>query len=92
MSKDPLPYVSSCGFCGDGLLRLFRCASCDGVVTTCDECELTWVNLSKAPCGTGSDATFPKCPHCKKESDWYYLDAEDVAQRKLGKFVEGESV
>ena len=92
MSGEPLPYVSYCGFCGGGLLRLFRCEKCDGVVATCDECELTWVNLDDAPSGTNSDATFPQCPHCSRDVDWYYLDAVDVADRKLGKFVEGESV
>lgn len=91
MSDKAYPYVSSCGFCGGGLLRLYSCEKCDAVVTTCDECELTWSDLAKAPEGTDSDATFPTCPNCEKEVDWYYLDSDDVEERKLGEFVEGYS-
>ena len=91
MSDKAIPYVSSCGFCGGGLLRLYRCAECGQVVATCDECELTWTDLTKAPEGTDSDATFPTCPTCQEDVDWYYLDMEDIQNRALEDFIEGES-
>lgn len=91
MSEKAYPYVSTCGFCGSGLLRLYSCEKCDQVVATCDECELTWLDLESAPEGIDSDATFPTCPSCEKEVDWYYLDAGDISQRELADFIGGES-
>jgi len=94
MSKQAYPYVAECGFCGSGLLRLYRCSHCDGVVAICDECELTWTNIKAVAknANAKSDGAFPKCPVCDAdEADWYYLEPEEIAEHGLGQYVVGES-
>ena len=61
MTTEERPYIDNCTFCGNGLLRFYRCGSRDKIVALCDECELMWediVELSRDP-NLSSDSCFP---------------------------------
>ena len=90
MPIDTSAYVNHCHFCGDGLLRLRRCQSCQQIAAICDECELTWADVAavhhdaKRP---ASDA-FPACPHCSaRQPDWSILSTQEISGAGLAGFV-----
>lgn len=88
------PYVQSCGFCHDGLVRLFFCCECFVVTAICDECELLWSDIEKIaadPCASTDDA-FPRCPSCNAtEAGWRRLTRDEILARGFGKFIAGIS-
>lgn len=95
MSNEERPYIESCGFCGDGLLRFHRCTSCDQIVALCDECELMWQDiaaLSEDP-ALPSDTAFPQCPACGYEdAEFAKVTMGEIEEQKLDQFSAGESV
>ncbi len=90
MSEQPLPYLRSCPFCGDGLLRLCRCGCCDAVVAICDECELIWRDVARASRSAKpeSDAAFPACPACDAQRvKWFRLDKAEIRDAGLEAYM-----
>ena len=95
MSAEERPYIDSCSFCGDGLLRFLRCKNCETVVVLCDECELMWsdVKAVSEDANLSSDSGYPRCPHCgHDEAEFDWLSMEDLKDHKLEKFASSESV
>ena len=95
MSQEEYPYISECSVCGNGLLRLYQCDSCECVVAMCDECELIWIDVEtvhKTP-DSPSDGAFPLCPNCETTPEsWCMLGSGDAADHDLDTFVAGTSV
>ena len=90
MSEQQLPYLRSCPFCGDGLLRLYRCGRCDAVVAMCDECELIWRDVARASRSAElkSDAAFPACPACDAQRvKWFRLDRGEIRAAGLEAYM-----
>ena len=87
------PYVASCRFCEQGLLRLTRCDSCKSIVAMCDECELIWNDVAAVREHTGLEASssFPHCATCNEDVRWTRLSLEEVKEAGLKRFVIGES-
>ena len=86
MPAKELPYLRSCPFCGDGLLRLYRCGRCNAVVAICDECELIWRDVAAASrrAKPKSDAAFPACPACDtKRVKWFRLNKAEIHEAGL---------
>ena len=86
MPEQELPYLRSCPFCGDGLLRLYRCGRCSAVVAMCDECELIWRNVAelRRSAKPKSDAAFPACPACHaRRVKWYRLSRDEIREAAL---------
>jgi hypothetical protein len=94
MSESERPYICECGFCGDGLIRFFRCSECDHVVGLCDECELMWEDierLSHDP-NLSADSSFPVCPSCGyPRAKWSRPTVEELEELDLDEFISGES-
>lgn len=95
MSEEMRPYIESCSFCGDGLLRFYRCTSCDEIVALCDECELMWQDiegLSDDP-NLSSDTSYPQCPSCgEMNGEFENVTMLELEDEKLDRFSAGESV
>ncbi len=95
MHKEERPYITSCSFCHDGLLRFSRCSNCDEIVAVCDECELMWENieqLSHDP-NCASDSNYPQCPSCgERHARWTTPSIEEIEENGLAEYFEGESV
>ena len=95
MTTEERPYIESCGFCGDGLLRFYRCETCDDVVVLCDECELMWIDIEglAADQNLPSDTSFPQCPSCGEiEAEFKKVSMQELEELKLDQFSAGESV
>jgi len=95
MSTKESPYISTCGFCEQGMLRFMRCSQCDAVCAVCDECELIWKDIAVVHEDPKSESasSFPTCPACDKASErWRKLDRDEVNRAKLHSYVAGESV
>lgn len=89
------PYVRSCTFCGDGLLRMFQCLNCQSVSVICDECELLWSSpqLAAADPPVKADGNYPACKTCSTQyAPWQVMTAQDIQQAELDSFVAGDSV
>ena len=83
-----LPYVRTCGFCDNGLLRLWRSSAADRIVALCDECELYWDDVAAVyeDADTPSSGAFPVL-----EGEWRAATREEVEASQLGSYVRGES-
>lgn len=95
MSNKERPYIEQCSFCGNGLLRFYRCSNCDDVVALCDECELMWIDIESlaADQNLPADTSYPQCPSCGLEdSEFTKVTAEELEELKLDRFSAGESV
>ena len=95
MSDEVRPYIESCTFCGNGLLRFRRCTNCDEIVALCDECELMWRDIDQLSHNSNlpSDTSWPQCPSCGEvEAEFVHVTPEELAERKLDQFSAGESV
>ena len=95
MSAEEHPFIGSCSFCGDGLLRFLQCGTCEQVVALCDECELMWSDIAGVShdANLSSDSSYPRCPHCGDEyAEFKWLSIADVQDEKLEQYVDGESV
>ena len=89
--QEEAAYVSSCGFCGNGLLRLWvpNSPDDDRSIALCDECELYWEDIAAViedDCAPSSGA-YPALGGA-----WHAASAEEIAKRGLQDFVQGESV
>lgn len=86
MQPQNAPHIGSCGFCGQGLLRIVRCNSCDEIAAVCDECELVWADpeaVAKDPQRSSSSA-HPKCPHCEENPvEWTLLDPPAIEAAQM---------
>lgn len=95
MTNEASPYIESCSFCGNGLLRFRRCLTCDDVVAVCDECELMWQDiaaLSQDP-NSSADSAYPQCPACGEErAEFDPVALIELEEKKLDRFCAGESV
>ena len=95
MSDEERPYIESCGFCGNGLLRFYRCRTCDTIVALCDECELMWHDIalvSQDP-NLSSDTSYPQCPSCgEAEAEFANVSMQELEDAELAQFSAGESV
>ncbi len=90
MRKPKSPYIRQCSFCGDGLLRLYRCQRCDAVAAICDECELIWKDVEDASRDPqrSSDAAFPACPACgTKRAKWSRLSLPQIRSAGLEDYL-----
>ncbi len=95
MTNEERPFIDSCSFCGDGLLRFRRCATCDDIVALCDECELMWFDIEalSEDANLSSDTSFPQCPSCGPEQgEFDYVTTQALEDQKLDRFSAGESV
>ncbi len=95
MTNESRPYIETCTFCGNGLLRFYRCSNCDEIVAVCDECELMWCDIEgvyRDP-NLSSDSSWPQCPSCgMPEAEYEKVTARELEERDLHKFSSGESV
>ena len=94
MTKQPLPYVTQCQFCGDGLLRFMQCDNCQSAAAVCDECELVWEDIAAVSASPRCQAStaFPHCPHCQEpKATWSTLDGEAVEAATLSNYIGGIS-
>jgi hypothetical protein len=88
------PFVARCGWCGQGLVRLYRCDECAAVSAICDECERIWRDPSvvHADPHARSDGAHPNCPHCPNGNvTWTRLSSADVREHGLEDLVIGRS-
>lgn len=89
MSASPLlPYIRTCGFCENGLLRFWVCPDDKRTVALCDECELYWDDVQaiyEDECSPSSGA-FPML-----KGDWRAGTRDDVSEAGLDNYVRGES-
>lgn len=95
MSNEERPFIESCTFCGNGLLRFHRCKTCDEIVALCDECELMWVDIEQLAedQNLSSDTSFPQCPSCgEAEAEFENVTLQELEDSKLDRFSAGESV
>ena len=95
MSNEERPFIGSCSFCGDGLIRFYRCTTCDEVVALCDECELMWVDIESLAedQNLSSDTSFPQSPSCgQADATFENATTQELEDLKLDKFSAGESV
>lgn len=95
MSAEERPFIGSCGFCSDGLLRFLQCDTCENVVALCDECELMWSDIPGVSddANLSSDTSYPNCPSCGDiDAEFNFLSMDEVKDEKLEQFVENESV
>ena len=95
MTRKESPYIVSCSFCENGLLRPTRCGSCDGTVAICDECELIWKSIESVyrDPKVKSDGAFPECPNCRAQSpEWARLGSSDLAECGLDSFITDVSI
>ncbi len=89
MSVSPLlPYVRTCGFCENGLLRFYVSEAEDRCVALCDECELYWDDVPAvfADAQAPSSGAYPML-----EGTWYPATCEEVEARGLGDCIGGQS-
>ena len=90
MSHEESPYVNQCAFCGDGLLRLYRCTGCKTIVAMCDECELIWCDIAEISLKANrpSDGAFPACPVCQPQQvRWVKLDRREIGEANLDAYL-----
>jgi len=90
MTHEESPYVNQCKFCGDGLLRLYRCDGCAAIVAMCDECELIWrdVAVISRQADQPSDGAFPACPACgEHQAGWTELDRQAIREANLDAYL-----
>lgn len=90
MPEQEQPYLRSCPFCGDGLLRLYRCGRCGTVVAMCDECELLWRDVAELSRSAKpkSDAAFPACPACRaRRAKWFRLSRDEIREADLAEHL-----
>lgn len=95
MSAEEHPFIASCSFCGDGLLRFLQCKTCNHIVALCDECELMWSDIPAISddANLSSDTCFPMCPYCgQEEAEFKWLKLDQLKDEKLDQFVDSESV
>ena len=95
MTADERPYIESCSFCGDGLIRFYRCQSCDAIVALCDECELMWQDIETLSVDPNlpADTTFPCCPACGSDStEWTQPTPAEIEEQDLRRFCLGDSI
>ena len=89
MSASPLlPYVRTCGFCEDGLLRFWISSNEKRIVALCDECELYWNDILAVYDDefTPSSGAFPAL-----KGEWRAGTRDDVKENGLDDYVRGES-
>lgn len=99
MSLRPTPpndaHAGLCPFCGQGLLRFWKCANCASIILLCDECELVWRDLDEvAEFGDPShhQATYPECPNCLNPLvDGHRATDAEIAVAGLGSQVAGRA-
>ena len=95
MPEEERPYIESCAFCGDGLLRFYRCLTCDEIVALCDECELMWQDiesLSQDP-NISADTSYPQCPWCgEMDAEFENVTMLELEDEDLRQFSTGESI
>ena len=95
MSGAERPYIGSCAFCGDGLLRFQRCLNCAEIVAMCDECELMWRDIPglSEDANLSSDTSYPQCPACgARTSEYAHVTIEELEESELGEYAAGESL
>jgi len=88
------PYIARCGWCGQGLVRLYRCEECGAVSAICDECERIWRDPATihADPHAKSNGAHPNCPHCPNgDVTWTRLSDVDARQEGLDSLVIGHS-
>ena len=88
------PYIARCGWCEQGLVRLYRCHECSATVAICDECERIWRDPSAIhddPKAKSSGA-HPNCPCCPNgDVTWSRLSTAEIEQQELADLVIGRS-
>lgn len=90
MNQEPRDAIAQCGFCGQGLLRLYRCLRCSAVVALCDECELIWDDVAAvhADSSLPSDSSYPQCPRCAaRDGGWHRLSRNEIDRGNLDKLL-----
>ncbi len=92
--SQPSAHIGRCGFCEQGLVRLYRCNACAAVSAICDECERIWrvpAEVHDDP-DAPADAAHPSCPACASgHVTWSRLDAAGIAAAGLEHLVAGDS-
>lgn len=92
--SEPSAYIARCGFCGQGLVRLYRCDECDAVIAICDECERLWRDpavIHDDPKARAHGA-HPNCPACPNgDVTWTPLDEAGITANGFEKLVVGRS-
>ncbi len=83
-----LPYVRTCGFCENGLLRFWMSTDEKRIVALCDECELYWDDIQAVYDDefTPSSGAYPAL-----NGEWRAASREEVKANGLDDCVRGES-
>jgi len=87
-------FVARCGWCEQGLVRLYRCNACEEVSAICDECERIWRDPSTIHSDprAKSNGSHPNCPHCPNgDVTWTRLDDAEISRSGLRDLVIGHS-
>ena len=95
MTSGEKPYISSCSFCQNGLLRFYRCGTCHAVVVLCDECELMWEDVKQVSDdpNQSSDSCYPRCPACgDPTAAWSTASSDEIEDHGLRQYKRGESI
>lgn len=88
------PYIARCGWCEQGLVRLFRCDECDAIVAICDECERAWRDPADIHANprAKSDGAHPNCPVCPNgDVTWTRLADDEIDENGFSELVAGRS-
>lgn len=88
------PYVARCGWCEQGLVRLYRCDECEAISAICDECERIWSNPETihADPNARANGAHPNCPMCPcGDVTWTLLTDADITENGFEKLVAGRS-
>lgn len=87
------PYVGTCRFCGNGLLRLWVNATEKKAVAVCDECELLWDDpvaaSGKAKLKASGNFSSISSEKTRGKIAWRKATAKDVAALGLEEQVKG---
>ena len=87
-------FIARCGWCEQGLVRLYCCHECEAISAICDECERIWRDPSAihADPHAASNGAHPNCPHCPNGNvSWTRLSDAEIRERGFDELVIGHS-
>ena len=84
------PFVGTCAFCRDGILRYWTCSCCSELSVRCNVCGSLWKESLAAQTGKQASGKFPECPKCfgnlldGHESDCREINANGLIDTIVG--------
>ena len=89
------PFLGTCPFCRDGILRYWTCKCCTELCILCSRCDCIWKDRLPAVTGKQPDGEFPKCLRCSgnltdgHESNMNEINVNGLADTVVG-FYDGD--